>query len=316
MTDLGGIRPSFPQASQTKSSISLQASQRATSVQMSAISFLEYREITWRLYLKRSVENQWLFGRSIELRIQQNHNNNVQMGRKLVMGFLCLLSFFFFAGMAFGFENPETDEEKQRTIEKQLQENLGTEGRLEAEAFRIRMTSQITMNYVFNDSPDSFLITYRLELSEPVHNKADVLKGSAKIGVSIKGFLAKWPSGECTLNISASEAPYEIIYNRHQEENAKINIRFTGTILEQWQSNCQFKDQAGSKFTTTGNPEKWLDRALKVAAREFTDMTLPVDRYHKQSHKQDFELKRFILADPPLGSAEIEGSGTVELMPE
>lgn len=200
-------------------------------------------------------------------------------------------------------------------IDEEFRKNIG-EGSLGADTFRVRMTANISMSYVFNDSPDSFVITYRLEIDEPVRNKADVLKGNAKIAAMVKGFLAKWPSGECMLNINVSEAPYEIVFNRYSEEKAKLNVRFTGTILERWQSDCQFKDQTASKFTTTGNPEKWIDRALKVTAREFTEFDLPIDRYHKQIQKHDFKLERFILADPPLGSAEIEGKGSVELIPE
>lgn len=209
----------------------------------------------------------------------------------------------------------DADPAVQDKIDEMFRKNIG-EGSLGADTFRVRMTADVSMSYVFNDSPDSFFITYRLEIDEPVRNKADVLKGNAKIAAKVKGFLAKWPSGECTLNINVSEAPYEIVFNRYSEEKAKLNVRFTGTILERWQSDCQFNDQTAAKFTTTGNPEKWIDRALKVTAREFTEFDLPIDRYHKQLHKHDFKLERFILADPPLGSAEIEGQGSVELIPE
>ena len=215
-------------------------------------------------------------------------------------------------------ESNETaaDVEKQEAIEEQFRENIGAEGSLGVETFRIRMTGDFTLSYVFADAPDSFIVTYHLELDNTVRNKVDILNGSAKIAASVQGFLAKWPSGECALMINASEAPYEIVFNQDQEESAKVNLRFTGTILEQWQSNCEFKGEAGTKFTTTGNPEKWIDRALKVAAREYTNLTIPVDRYHKKTSKHDFELQSLILADPPLGSAEIGGKGTIELIPE
>ncbi|OGQ05398.1 MAG: hypothetical protein A2W61_05820 [Deltaproteobacteria bacterium RIFCSPLOWO2_01_44_7] len=190
-----------------------------------------------------------------------------------------------------------------------------TKGDLEA-PFKIEVDGSINLNYVFAESPDTFLVNYKVHLDGMVRNKVDIVKGKGQITADIKGFLAKWPTGECQLKINVGEFPFEMIYNQVDESKVRVDIKMEDTILENWESNCKFVDAPGSKFNTKGNPERWVSGALKRTAPSFRDLQLPVDRLHRDTTTLNFTIDRYLVPDPPLGSVEIEGKGTVKIIPE
>lgn len=188
-------------------------------------------------------------------------------------------------------------------------------GDLGEEAHRITVQGQADLNYVFAESPDSFIVTYKFRMEGVAKNQVDIIKGMAEITTGIEGFLAKWPTGECALNISVGEFPFEIVFNKTEEEQIRLDIRFIGDILEKWESNCSFIDTP-SKFHTSGTPEQWVIKALKRPTPSFTDLTIPIDRLHRETSKMKFEIESFLIPDPPLGSAELKGKGTLTVSPE
>lgn len=209
---------------------------------------------------------------------------------------------------------PETPEEIKEEVKEAVKEisEVEREGDL-GETLKVGIEGQVSLSYVFAESPDSFLITYRFSLDGLVRNKIDVLKGRATVSADVKGLLAKWPTGECNLQINVSEVPYELIFNKFKEEEARVEIRFLETILEKWQSLCNFADAPGAKFNTTGNPEKWLDAALQKTSPGLRDILAPLSP--REITMIDFTIARYQLPDAPLGSVEIEGKGKVTIAP-
>lgn len=208
---------------------------------------------------------------------------------------------------------PQTQEETKEKIKEVVE---AAKGDLGEEVHRIAVQGEVDLNYVFAESPDSFIVTYKIRLEGQAKNKVDVVKGEGQITTGIEGSLAKWPTGECALNINVGEFPFEITFNKVEEETVRLDIRITGDILEKWESNCTFIDAPGSKFHTSGNPEKWVVRALQRPLPSLTDLTLPIDRLHKNTTTMEFKIEPFLVPDPPLGSAELKGKGTVKIIPE
>lgn len=190
------------------------------------------------------------------------------------------------------------------------------QGDLKDEVYRILVEGAVDLNYVFAESPDSFIVTYKFRMEAQAKNQVDLIKEKGQITTGIEGALAKWPSGECALNVNVGEFPFELTFNKVEEEMIRIDIRIPGEILEKWESNCSFIDAPGSKLNTTGNPEKWLMRALQRPVPAFTDLTIPIDRLHKLTSTLEFEIEQFLVPDPPLGSAEIVGKGKIQIIPE
>lgn len=190
------------------------------------------------------------------------------------------------------------------------------EGDLGVEPYKIAVNANISMSYVFAESPDSFVVKYDLNLEGEAKNKVDVIKGNGKADASIQGFLAKWPTGGCKLTISMGEVPFEMIFTKLGEESVRVNTKLVGDVLEKWQSNCTFADAPGAKFNTSGNEERWMVQIVQKAEYILRDIKLPIDRLHKQTTTVTADLKRFMIADPPLGSAEVEGKLTLQVIPE
>ena len=184
------------------------------------------------------------------------------------------------------------------------------------EPFKIAMDAAVTLNYVFAESPDSFVITYKVHLDGNARNKVDIVKGKGQVTTEVKGFLAKWPTGECALKIGIGEFPFEMIFSKIGEEKIRLDIKLTEPILENWESNCKFADAPGSKFNTKGTPEKWVDGALKRTNPLLRDLQLPIDRLHRDTTTLEFNIEQYLLPDPPLGSVEVSGKGMVTVAPE
>ncbi|MBI4223977.1 MAG: hypothetical protein HY609_03510 [Deltaproteobacteria bacterium] len=225
--------------------------------------------------------------------------------------FLALLTPFSASWVAFAQEEEPlpTDETVTEALEK-------TQGDLGEDVYRVVVEGQIDLNYVFAESPDSFMVTYKFHIEGQAKNQVDLIRENGQMTTGIDGLLAKWPTGACALQISVGEFPFELTFQKVEEELVQIDLRIPGDILENWESDCTFLDAPGSKFHTSGNPEKWVTRALQRPVPPLTDLALPIDRLHKDTSTMEFAIERFLIPDPPLGSAELEGKGTVRIIPE
>jgi hypothetical protein len=216
---------------------------------------------------------------------------------------LCLIPYSF----AMAQEEPS---EKEPLVEDLVNRAL-EKGDMDGGPLQVTIDAAVSLNYVFADSPDSFVVTYKLKIDEAVANKIDVRKGRLIPTTDIKGFLAKWPMGECSLKISIPSVPYEIIANRTKESELRIDLKINDTLLETWESNCTFKDAPGAKFNTRGSPERWLDNALKKTTPSLRQLIVTLNP--GETTAASFKIERHDLPDPPIGSVEIEGRGTVNV---
>jgi len=181
------------------------------------------------------------------------------------------------------------------------------------EARQIVIDSLVNLNYVFNNSPDSFILKYHLHLEGKVAATIAVVKGTASIATEVTGFLAKWPTGSCKLVVNIPDTPFEMIFRKSSEDKANIDLKFTNPITETWESQCSFEDAPGAKFNTKGDPEKWLAKALEKARPPLNRLTMPVTV--DESTTMKFEIGKQNIKDPPLGSAEVEGTGVITINP-
>lgn len=213
----------------------------------------------------------------------------------------------------------QIDPETQKEVEHELKEDLEgplEEGDLAREPFRILIKADFGLNYVFAESPETFVVNYKLEMEGTAKNKVDLIKGNARVTTGVQGFLAKWPTGGCELRVSVGEVPYEIIFSKIAEEKIELDTKIGEEITERWESNCKFEDAPRAKFNTIGNPELWLAEAVRKSANLLRGVKIPIDRLHKKTSQVKFNFDPFLIADPPLGSAEIEGKGTIEIIPQ
>jgi hypothetical protein len=181
------------------------------------------------------------------------------------------------------------------------------------EARQVVIDSLVNMNYVFNGSPDSFVLKYHVHLEGKLAAATAVIKGTASINTEVTGFLAKWPTGNCKLTVSIPDSPFEMIFRKTAEDKATIDIKFTNPITETWESQCTFLDAPDAKFNTKGDPEKWLAKALEKARPPLTRMTVNLNP--EESTTMKFEISKQMIKDPPLGSAEIDGTGVITINP-
>lgn len=209
---------------------------------------------------------------------------------------------------------PPIDEKVDDKVKTAVDTILEEKGDLEGGPLHATLEGAVNVNYVFADSPDGFVVTYNFKIEETLHNKLDVRKGTFSPTTSIKGFLAKWPSGECNLKITAGSVPYELTFHRTKETEAQIDFKTKETILESWESLCNFADAPGAKFNTRGNPEKWLDSALKKTSPSLHQITLTLNR--SEPTTVAFKIERYQAPDLPIGTVEIEGAGTITVEPK
>lgn len=229
--------------------------------------------------------------------------------------FLLLVTFFiplFWPLKGFSQEEAQPPLEEE-TVTEELEK---VQGDLGDEVYRIVIEGKVDLNYVFAESPDNFVVVYKFHIEGRAKNQVDLIKENGQMTTGIEGFLAKWPSGECALNVSVGEFPFELTFSKESEALIRIDLRIPGEILEKWESDCTFIDAPRSKFHTSGNPEKWIMRIWNRIIPPLTDLTLPIDRLHKNVSTMEFTVENFLVPDPPLGSAEISGKGKVQIIPE
>ncbi len=109
----------------------------------------------------------------------------------------------------------ETKGEVKEAVKEAVEEIK--KGDLEDETFKVAVEGEVDLNYVFAETPDSFIVTYKFHLEGLARNKVDLIKGKGQITTGINGYLAKWPTGACALNISVGELPFEMVFNKVAE---------------------------------------------------------------------------------------------------
>ncbi len=181
------------------------------------------------------------------------------------------------------------------------------------EAREVVIDSLVNLNYIFNGSPDSFILKYHVHLEGKIAAATSVIKGNASINTEVTGFLAKWPTGNCKLSVTIPDSPFEITFRKTAEDKATIDLKFTNPITETWESQCTFQDAPDAKFNTKGDPEKWLAKAFEKARPPLTRLTVNLNA--EESTTMKFEIGKQTIKDPPLGSAEVDGTGVITINP-
>lgn len=178
---------------------------------------------------------------------------------------------------------------------------------------KVMIDGMVTLNYVFNNAPESFIVNYHFRIEGETRARTAVIRGEAVIDAKVEGVLAKWPGGECKLNIKIPKAPFQVTFRRKEDsEDATINLRFTKPIMEEWESECNFAE--GAPFITKGTPEKWLQRALSKTSPPLRSLVAKLSEDEKTTNK--FLINRHQINDPPLGTIEAEGKGIITIIPE
>jgi hypothetical protein len=176
----------------------------------------------------------------------------------------------------------------------------------------VKINAAIRANYVFNDSPDSFVIKYRWEIVGQANAATAVIRGDAEISAEVEGFLAKWPTGECSLSVTIPKVPFELTFRKSDEERGSVALKFRRNIMENWQSKCTFTDAPGARFETTGDPERWLAKAVEKARPPLRSIVTDLG---DEETTTSFVINKEVIDDPPLGTVEIEGTGVVTITP-
>lgn len=200
-------------------------------------------------------------------------------------------------------------EEEEPTVEERIEAGEAGEGE---DIWSIVITGAVIMNYVFNNSPDSFNIKYRWEIKGQANAATSVIRGDADITAEVEGFLSKWPTGECKLDVTIPKVPFELVFRRSGGDKGSIRLVFQQAINEDWMSRCTFTDAPGAKFDTRGTPEAWLTRALQKARPPLKNI---IANLGDEETTTTLVINKEIIADAPLGSGEIEGTGVVTVKP-
>lgn len=204
-------------------------------------------------------------------------------------------------------EVEETAREVEETVKKEA-----AEGGEQAIARRIKIAGIIIMNYVFEDSPNAFVVKYRIDMSGETFADTAVIRGDVDLGADVDGSLWKFPTGECKLDISIPKVPFEISFRKTGEDKGSLQLIFKKAITEDWKSRCTFQDAPGASFDTTGPPEKWLERALQKARPPLKSIV--VDLKNEET-TMPLVISKEIIGDPPIGSMEIEGTLSTTVSP-
>ena len=209
-------------------------------------------------------------------------------------------------------DDNEEEEEEEEDINEPEQATLGNydEGEDQKE---IIIEATFTVDYIFAESLGSssgFIIKYTFKIQGNINANVAVIKGNADIKTEVEGFLSKWPTGDCKLSINLPKIPFTMTFRKVGDEKAKVSLRFKGGIQEQWESKCTF--QGGEEFITTGPPEKWLTKALAKTSPPLRSLVAKIDPDSEKT-TATFTVRKFNVKDDPIGSAQIEGSGTLTI---
>jgi len=205
----------------------------------------------------------------------------------------------------------EEEEEEEKPLKKELAEKDEDEEELE-DRRQIKIAGVIVMNYIFENSPNSFTIKYRFELKGESAADTAVIRGDVDLAAEVDGPLWKFPTGECTLDISIPKVPFELSFRKTGDEKGNLRLVFKKPIQETWASNCSFNDAPGANFNTRGPPEKWMTRAFQKARPPLRSIVVELS---DEETTTPLVINKQIIGDPPLGSMEIEGTASITITP-
>ena len=208
-------------------------------------------------------------------------------------------------------EEPEEEEEEEEELEPEEEEEKEAKDQSTDAAIRkIVLDSAVTMSYLFENSADNFAVKYHFHIEGKAAADTAVIKGEAEIRSEVEGFLSKGAGYECALSVTIPKVPFEMTFRKTGEEDARLKLRWKANILEQHKSTCNF-GETSKPFETTGNPEKWLTKALSKARPPLRSLRVKLDE--RETTTNTFTIKKQVLRDPPLGTAEIEGTGVITI---
>lgn len=177
---------------------------------------------------------------------------------------------------------------------------------------RINIDTVVYVDYQFFDSPNAFKVKYHISMRGTANLSTSIIKGSAEIATEVTGYLAKWPGGQCILDVSIAKTPYEINYKQDGNE-ANINIQFKKDIPETWASTCTFIGGVTKPFKTQGPPEKWISDALEKTSPPISSIVAPLEAGEPSS--TTFEISEYTVVENNVGSAKVKGTGVINIQP-
>lgn len=178
---------------------------------------------------------------------------------------------------------------------------------------KITIDAVVYVDYQFFDSSDAFKIKYHINMGGTANVTTAVLSGDAEIATEVTGFLARWPQGQCILDVNVAKVPYEINYMQSNEDEADININFKKGITERWESVCTFIGGVTRPFKSEGPPEKWIEEAFEKASPPISSIVAPLAAGETTSVK--FDIAEYTVVEENLGNAKVKGTGIVTIQP-
>lgn len=177
---------------------------------------------------------------------------------------------------------------------------------------KITLDAVVYVDYQFFESPDAFKIKYHINMGGNANLATALITGNAEIATEVTGFLAKWGSGQCILDVSVSKTPYEIAYNSAADE-ADISVKFKNPITEKWESTCSFMGAPAKPFKTEGTSEKWISDALEKTTPPLSAIAAPLEAGGSSS--LNFTIPEYTVIEEGLGSAQVKGTGIITIQP-
>lgn len=177
---------------------------------------------------------------------------------------------------------------------------------------KITIDAIIYVDYQFFTTPDAFKIKYHINMGGTANLATSFIGGDAEIATEVTGYLAKWTTGQCILDVKIAKIPYEINYNKIGGK-ADINITFKKDIDEIWESKCTFLGGTGKPLISQGPPERWIGTALERTSPPLTSLVAPVD--YNTTTSTTFEIAEYDIVEENLGSAKVKGAGLITIEP-
>jgi len=180
---------------------------------------------------------------------------------------------------------------------------------------KIKIDMVVYVDYQFFESSDAFKVKYHINMGGNANLSTALIKGTAQIATEVTGYLAKWPQGQCILNVAIASVPYEITYQQVADDEADLNITFKKDIMESWTSTCTFVGASATQpFKTQGPPEQWIAGALEKATPPISSIVAPVGEGETTSTK--FDIPEYTVIEENLGTATVKGTGIVSIEPK
>lgn len=213
---------------------------------------------------------------------------------------------------------PLTPAEEGKTEEEAIFEDELVKGLLPGDKEilgpkKLMIDAIVYVDYQFFSSSDAFKVKYHLDMGGNANVSTALIKGNAEIATEVTGYLAKWPQGQCLLDVNIAKVPYEIAYHQKSEDEVAIKIEFKKGIQEKWESTCTYIDGVTKPFITQGPPEEWVGLALAKTSPPLSSLEAPLEKGGTTSIT--FDIPEYTVPDGSLGSAKIKGTGVVTIQP-